>query len=1018
MEVPGDGIDPPEKILFPTEKISMKWHRIQKVGAGLQNLGNTCFVNSVLQCLTYTAPLANYLLTREHSKTCRDQDFCLMCVMQSHVLQALSNSGGVIKPTSVINDLRRIAKHFRYGSQEDAHEFLRFTVEELQKSCLKGCYRFGRNTQATTLVNQIFGGYLRSRVKCLNCKAVSDTYDQYLDLTLEIKSSHSINKALEHFVKPEQLEGDNAYKCGKCKQMVTASKRFTIHQTSNVLTLSLKRFASFSGGKLSKEVKYPEYLDVRPYTSHPNGDPIIYHLYAVLVHTGFSCHGGHYYSYIKASNDQWYLMNDSVVSSADIRTVLNQQAYLLFYIRSQNSQNTQNGSGVYTVHTARPTSPQPSSSQRGGSSKSFIGPTHVIKNGKPVNGNRSPKIALNNSMMNNGMNPKRSSFNNTPINRQSINTSTKKQKITINISKLPNHHAHSLSISQKADSVSTTTTASSTLTKPITGHSTSAAPTPYVHKPVPHKPYPTSIVNGHSKMLVPYGGESSEESEEELNRPKKWHGTSASEPVGTNGLGTSNNTPSNETTLTVTQKEEVSVSMVNFVRNGVSNLNTNGLLIHNKEHLRGSASPSINNENVNSISQLTKEEREFQSTFTNVQNGRPSEKSMQDSGNDTIDDRRSSLASEHVKVQPENGAKINAESSSGSEEKPRSENNSTEIDGCMINAPSTNGYGSESSTHLLDISESEGSVSLTESNQKQETETSVSLSKNGYCAHQDLTQKAQPFEHTSDHENKSSERQAIAEKKQIVFADTKRVKREHLRNERCRSDSNDRVDEKSKTNGHSKERHSHNRGSRTPDRYRPSYCNEYRHRNNSRNNSYSYKDYNSHYRARSRSRDKDDYSRKFDHSKHSRSRSHERNYPDKTRRCDDYRYSDYYSSGFRDAKERHYDDRDYHNKSYRDYRSGWQYPDRNKGREHFYGPRHNPYYTHSLPRQSNKYYHEDSSNVDDHYHNDIHSKKRKFEDLHKQKEIDVLNERKRKYTNVLGNCEKYDARHKLMHTTT
>lgn len=29
-----------------------------------------------------------------------------------------------------------IAKHFRYGSQEDAHEFLRYTVDAMQKSCL------------------------------------------------------------------------------------------------------------------------------------------------------------------------------------------------------------------------------------------------------------------------------------------------------------------------------------------------------------------------------------------------------------------------------------------------------------------------------------------------------------------------------------------------------------------------------------------------------------------------------------------------------------------------------------------------------------------------------------------------------------------------------------------------------------------------------------------------------------------------------------------------------------------
>ena len=34
--------------------------------------------------------------------------------------------------------------------------------------------------------------------------------------------------------------------------MVTASKRFTIHRSSNVLTISLKRFANFSGGKITK----------------------------------------------------------------------------------------------------------------------------------------------------------------------------------------------------------------------------------------------------------------------------------------------------------------------------------------------------------------------------------------------------------------------------------------------------------------------------------------------------------------------------------------------------------------------------------------------------------------------------------------------------------------------------------------------------------------------------------------------------------------------------------------------
>lgn len=47
----------------------MKWQKVHRIGAGLHNLGNTCFLNSTVQCLTYTPPLANYLLSKEHRCT-------------------------------------------------------------------------------------------------------------------------------------------------------------------------------------------------------------------------------------------------------------------------------------------------------------------------------------------------------------------------------------------------------------------------------------------------------------------------------------------------------------------------------------------------------------------------------------------------------------------------------------------------------------------------------------------------------------------------------------------------------------------------------------------------------------------------------------------------------------------------------------------------------------------------------------------------------------------------------------
>ncbi|KAI7804050.1 putative ubiquitin carboxyl-terminal hydrolase 36, partial [Triplophysa rosa] len=335
-----DGIPAPQKMLFPGNKLSMKWERVYRVGAGLHNLGNTCFLNSTVQCLTYTPPLANYLLSKEHSRSCHQSGFCMICVMQNHIIQAFANTGNAIKPVSFIRDLKKIARHFRFGSQEDAHEFLRYTIDAMQKACLSGYPKLDRQTQATTLIHQIFGGYLRSRVKCSVCKSVSDTYDPYLDIALEIRQAVNIVRALELFVKPDVLSGENAYMCAKCKKKVPATKRFTVHRTSNVLTLSLKRFANFSGGKITKDVGYPEFLNIRPYMSQSAGDPVMYGLYAVLVHSGYSCHAGHYYCYVKASNGQWYQMNDSMVHSSNIKVVLNQQAYVLFYLRIPEKKNT------------------------------------------------------------------------------------------------------------------------------------------------------------------------------------------------------------------------------------------------------------------------------------------------------------------------------------------------------------------------------------------------------------------------------------------------------------------------------------------------------------------------------------------------------------------------------------------------------------------------------------------------------------------------------------------------------
>uniref|UniRef100_A0A8D2PBV0 Ubiquitin carboxyl-terminal hydrolase n=1 Tax=Zosterops lateralis melanops TaxID=1220523 RepID=A0A8D2PBV0_ZOSLA len=529
--VVNDGIAPPQRILFPPEKICMDWQQTQSVGVGLQNLGNTCFLNSTLQCLTYTPPLANYMLSLEHTKSCHVEGFCMMCTMESHINQVLCCSNNAIKPTSVINGLKRIGKHFHFGSQEDAHEFLCFTVDALQKACLNGSTKLDRSSQATTLIYQIFGGYLRSRVKCLNCKAVSDTYEPFLDVTLDIKAVTSVTRALEQFVKPEQLDGENSYKCSKCKKMVPASKRYTIHRSSNVLTISLKRFANFTGGKINKDVKYPEYLDLRAYMSQSIGEPLIYALYAVLVHSGFNCNAGHYLCFIKAGNGLWYRMNDASVELSDIKTVLNQQAYVLFYIRRYDLTL-----GERAFYLPAPSYPRSFLGQRGASSKqpAFMGPRlppHMIKvtPGGRLNGNgplKEDPSTVGVAVKRPSSAPPTACVQNWAISRPSMTDPSKTQKITISIHNklparpaLPQAECPSSAVEEEdLKPLPSATITNSSAAEPTSNLSTVSVATNVSKQEVPDEIFVEPAVNGNPKLcsdnMVLYSAEPSGRSEE------------------------------------------------------------------------------------------------------------------------------------------------------------------------------------------------------------------------------------------------------------------------------------------------------------------------------------------------------------------------------------------------------------------------------------------------------------------------------------------------------------------------
>ncbi|KAK3435633.1 hypothetical protein EUGRSUZ_C00353 [Eucalyptus grandis] len=331
----GDGLELAESWLDPELSVGAS---VQRIGAGLENLGNTCFLNSVLQCLTYTEPLAAYLQSGKHQNSCRINGFCALCAIQKHVSRALKSTGESLAPKDLVSNLRCISRNFRNARQEDAHEYMVNLLESMHKCCLpSGVPTESPRAYDKSLVHKIFGGRLRSQVKCMQCSYGSNTFDPFLDLSLEIAKADSVVKALKHFTAAEQLDGgERQYQCQQCKQKVRAIKQLTVHKAPYVLTVHLKRFHDPTQ-KINKSVFFDTALDLKPFVSGSYEGDLKYTLYGVLVHHGWSTHSGHYYCYVRTSTNMWYSLDDNQVHQVSESKVLQQKAYMLFYVRNRSN---------------------------------------------------------------------------------------------------------------------------------------------------------------------------------------------------------------------------------------------------------------------------------------------------------------------------------------------------------------------------------------------------------------------------------------------------------------------------------------------------------------------------------------------------------------------------------------------------------------------------------------------------------------------------------------------------------
>uniref|UniRef100_H3ABN0 Ubiquitin carboxyl-terminal hydrolase 21 n=1 Tax=Latimeria chalumnae TaxID=7897 RepID=H3ABN0_LATCH len=329
---------------------------------GLRNLGNTCFMNSILQCLSNTRGLRDYCVRREYRQEPSSNSKAQSNLIETFadVLLALwkPDSCEVVNPGKFKGVFQKYVPYFTGFSQQDAQEFLRFLMDRLHneinrksrrtQSSLEDLEKLRDDEKAIQMwkryleredskIVDLFVGQLKSSLKCTVCGNKSTMFEVFCDLSLPIpkKGSSSGKVSLADcfslFTREEDLDAENAPMCDKCGEKKKSTKKLTIQRFPKILVLHLNRFSTtrYSIKKCSVYVEFPlQGLNLRDFATEKAGNAV-YNLYAVCNHSG-TVHGGHYTAHCRDPSG-WHNYNDSRVSSIHDNQVLSSEAYVLFY---------------------------------------------------------------------------------------------------------------------------------------------------------------------------------------------------------------------------------------------------------------------------------------------------------------------------------------------------------------------------------------------------------------------------------------------------------------------------------------------------------------------------------------------------------------------------------------------------------------------------------------------------------------------------------------------------------------
>jgi len=301
---------------------------------GINNLGSTCAINSLIQMICRCDKLRNVILNAKVNEGTFTYEL-------KEILDLIHNQNKSINPIKFINNFYMTFKGiFNRFEQIDINELWFYIIDKINEETSISInihpnmnqYELSlmrhNNNKLSDILNLVQGVYINV-ISCQNCNHKSHSIEPFITIALDIDSENKSIADLIMLSITDELREKDEWKCENCNGNHKYLKMKRILKLPQILVISLNRFKDIFN-KNNTEVYVNEDLN---FTIQNN--EIIYKLKSIGLHYG-NLHGGHYMSVCNINNETFNLYNDEIVKSINKNDFIqnnlkNNTAYLIIY---------------------------------------------------------------------------------------------------------------------------------------------------------------------------------------------------------------------------------------------------------------------------------------------------------------------------------------------------------------------------------------------------------------------------------------------------------------------------------------------------------------------------------------------------------------------------------------------------------------------------------------------------------------------------------------------------------------